>query len=199
MGRGIINIKLKLSWQGYVVFLGIWLLGASYFLGFWNYLNPPGEWKTVTNELYQFSVDYPTKWSAETYDEHGYKGGDEIKLQIYRAWMDYNYFVITIRQKEASSPTMDDVVKWGGERIKRINRNTSRTDEMYRETRFVPDYIGETRVIMRRYGNEEMMNEDVYIARDNDMIVIMLQAKTDVFDQYLEDFYRIVESFRTLD
>jgi hypothetical protein len=31
------------------------------------------------------------------------------------------------------------------------------------------------------------------------MIIITLQAEADDFEQYLEDFYRIVDSFRTVE
>jgi hypothetical protein len=190
-------IKFHPRWQVYVIFLVIWLLGASYVLGFWNYLNPPGEWKTITNDLYHFSIEYPTKWSARTYGEHGFKGGDEIKLQIYRSWT--GYFVIAVRQRDAVDPNVNDVTKWGADRIKSINRNMPRSHSVYQELSFERDYISGNQVLIRRYGNGEIMNEDVYIARENDMIIITLQAEADTFDQYLEDFYRIVESFHTVE
>lgn len=190
----MIRIKFHPRWQVYVIFLVIWLLGASYVLGFWNYLNPPGEWKTITSDLYHFSVDYPTKWSAQTYGEHGFKGVNEVKLRISRSWT--GYFVITVRQKAATNASVNDVAKWGADRIKNINRNIPRSNNMYQELSFGEDYINGNQVLVRRYGNGEITNEDVYIARENDMIIITLQAETDAFDQYLEDFYRIVESFR---
>jgi len=193
----MIRIEFHPRWQVYVIFLVIWLLGASYVLGFWNYLTPPDEWKTITNDLYHFSVDYPTKWSAQVYDEHGFKGENEAKLRIYRSLLGFGNFEIAIRQKNAVNPSINDVAKWGTDQIKNINRNMPRSNNIYQELSFGEDYINGNQVLVRRYGNGEITNEDVYIARENDMIIITLQAETDTFDQYLEDFYRIVESFRT--
>lgn len=42
------------------------------------------------------------------------------------------------------------------------------------------------------------MFEDVYIARNSDMIIITLQSNTLEFDSYLDDFNRIVSSFEPL-
>jgi hypothetical protein len=107
--------------------------------------------------------------------------------------------VITVRQKEVANASIDDVAKWGADRIKNINRNTSRSNNIYQELSFLGDYINGNQVLVRRYGDGEITNEDVYLARENDMIIITLQAEADTFDQYLEDFYRIMESFRTVE
>jgi hypothetical protein len=61
------------------------------------------------------------------------------------------------------------------------------------------DFVEGNKVFVRRYADGEITKEDVYIARENDMIIITLQSETDDFDEYLEDFYRIVDSFRTVE
>jgi hypothetical protein len=51
----------------------------------------------------------------------------------------------------------------------------------------------------RRYGNERIMFEDVYLARNSDMIIITLQSGAAEFESYLDDFNRIVDSFEPVE
>jgi hypothetical protein len=166
-------------------------------LGYWNYLNPAGEWRTITNDLYHFSVEYPTKWSTRIYGENGHRGADEVKLRIYRSFT--GYFEIAVQRKEAIDPSVNDVADWGEDRIERLNRIKPRSRESYQELDFRVDFVEGNKVFVRRYADGEITKEDVYIARENDMIIITLQSETDDFDEYLEDFYRIVDSFRTVE
>jgi hypothetical protein len=193
----MIRKKVDLPWPFVVAFFVLWLLVASYSSGYWNYLNPPGEWKTITNDLYHFSVDYPTKWSARTYGENGFKGGDETKLRIYGTFG--SDFVIRILQEAAEKPTLEDVAEWSERRVNSINRGELRSRYIYRELDFREDVVDGNKVFVRRYGHVETTYEEVYIARPNDMIMIQLQADTENFEQYLEDFYRIVDSYHTIE
>jgi hypothetical protein len=189
---------IRVSWRAIILFVLVWFIGASILLDFWPFIRSEGKWKTVTNTQYGFSVDYPTKWVARTYDEHGFKGEDEVKLRIYRSLL--GVFEIAIRYQEASEPTLAEVVAWGDARITSINRNlVGRGEISYEEVTLWEDIIRGHTVARRVYKREGVMKEDVYIARTNDMIIITLQSEERDFDNYLEDFEAIVVSFKPLD
>ncbi len=57
------------------------------------------------------------------------------------------------------------------------------------------EIINGERVIFRKYGTEELVNLDAYIARENDMIIIALATSHGQFSLYEEDFMRTVRSF----
>jgi len=80
-------------------------------------------------------------------------------------------------------------VAWGNARINRVNNNLKNSGELPYEIFEVREDILNGHDITRRfYGNEVIMNQDVHIARKNDMIVIRLQSEADDFESHLEDF-----------
>ena len=192
--------KVRISWRTAILFVLVWFLGATILLDLWPLVRNKGEWKTITNTQYGFSVDYPTKWIARTYGEHGFKGGDEIKLRIYRSAL--GDFLIRIDYMVMPTPTLDDTVAWGQSKIDSSIANIIEQD---REPNFTLINLEEMAVnghpvVRKRYKiRDGIMYESVYIARASDMIIITLQANELDFDSYLEDFDAIVASFRPLE
>jgi hypothetical protein len=191
--------QIQVSWRTIFLFLLVWFIGASILLDFWPIVRSEGDWKTVTNMEYGFSVDYPTKWKARTYGEHGFKGGDEIKLRVYRSLM--GAFVITVQYQAMPDPTLLDAVSWGKSEIDNsISNLTARGEQPnYESIRLEEDVVNGYTVMRQTYKLGSVMYENVYIARTNDIIIISLQAEPSQFDGYLEDFNAIVSSFRPLD
>ncbi|MBE2202604.1 MAG: hypothetical protein IAE79_28590 [Anaerolinea sp.] len=187
------------SWRVAILFVLVWLVGASFLLGFWPFVRNEGEVKTVTNSQYGFSVDYPAKWVTQVYGESGYKGDEEIKLIIHRSLL--GTFNIKIRYQPVTKPSLDDVVDWGTARIHRIvyNHITRGTEPGYEEVSLREINLRGETAIERIYMVGNVMSKDVYIARDRDMIIITFQAEKEEFNNYLEDFEAIVASFRPLD
>lgn len=156
------------------------------------------EWETITNTQYNFSVEYPTKWLARTYDELGKRGYEPVKLDIYRSLL--GNFKIEVLFQSASNPTLEDVVSWGDARINSGNKSLqSRGEDTYEKSPLQEDTINGQEILRRVYQRSVIKSEDIYIARDNDMIIITLQSEKEDFDAYLEDFERIVQSFRPLE
>lgn len=191
--------QVRVSRRSILLFLLVWFLGTSILLDFWPIVLSEGEWKTITNVEYGFSVDYPTKWNARTYGEHGFKGGDEIKLRIYRSLT--GIFVITVQYLEMPNPTLEDAVNWGNSRINDsiVNLRSQGKLPNYENIRLEEIIIDGHTAMRRRYRLGSAMYEDVYIARTNDIIIITLQAGDTEFDGYLEDFNAIVANFRPLE
>lgn len=190
--------QIQVSWRTILLFLLVWFLGASILLDFWPIVRSEGQWNTITNTTYGFSVDYPTKWKARIYGEHGFKGADEVKLRIYRSLT--GTFVITVNHLEMPNPTVEDAVNWGKSRIRDSAQNL-------RGQEGTPNYenLGLEEMIFnghttlkQRYKLGSVLYEDVYIARTNDIIIITLQADESEFNSYLDDFEAILTSFRPL-
>lgn len=182
------------------MFVGlIWFVVAIIF-DLWPFHQVPNQivWKTASHSEYGFSVDYPTRWISRTYGEHGYRGQDEAKLLIDDR-SPQNIFAITIFYFEKSDPSLEDVVFWGDLRIESSNRNfTRRGEDNYEVIDEWNDSINGEPITRRKYGNTSIVKEDVYLARDNDMIIITFQATPTDFQLYKDDFDRIISSFRPL-
>ena len=152
-------------------------------------------WVEASNPQYNFAVDYPTKWTAETYGPDGNRGADDMKLEVYQRF--FGNFRIFIYLRESRQPTLEQVSRWGQERIKVANGNISRRGEPAWESIDTwTETLGDREVIRHRYGNESITNEDVYFAREKDIVIIRLQSDSGAFNGYVEDFNRLVASFR---
>lgn len=188
--------KIWVSWPVIFIFVLMWFIAASILLDFWPLVRSEGEWKTITNTQYGFSVDYPTKWTARVYDEHGFKGEDEVKLLIYRSSV--GIFEISIEHQAMPDPTLEDVISWSQAQI---NNSVDTLNSLGKLSNYAlitseEENIRGHNVLRQRYTLAGAMFESVYIARTNDMIIITLQADESEFDSYLEDFDAIVASFR---
>ncbi|MBE7528770.1 MAG: hypothetical protein HS099_03430 [Ardenticatenaceae bacterium] len=189
--------KAFLSFTIMFLFLMVWLLLVIVLLEL-PVNRPETEWATITNTQYNFTVDYPTKWVARTYGEHGFKGARTVKLRIYRSLL--GYFEIAVYRQSATEPTLQDVITWGDARISNLNRNlVSRGEATYEKFPVSYDTINGYEVGRRIYKRDGVTNEDVYIARSKDMIIIRLQSEEEDFEKYVEDFEQIVQSFRPME
>ena len=154
-----------------------------------------GEWETITNTEYGFAVDYPSRWRAEIYGDNGYRGLEEIKLQVYRSTLDQMF--VTVRYQKMVQPTLEDVTTWRSRMIASWN-NALRLDHepVYEELSSSEEALHGQPIIRRQYSNGVLHIEDIYLARAGDMIIISLSADEARFEGYREDFEGIVNSFR---
>ena len=49
------------------------------------------------------------------------------------------------------------------------------------------------------FKKSQLVIEEVYISRSHDMVIITLKVDEESFDEYLENFNRMVDSFEPLD
>jgi hypothetical protein len=122
-----------------------------------------------------------------------------MKLEMYQSLLgDFRVFIF--QRGSQGVPSLEDVSGWGALRIQEVNESVSnRRELLWQEIDLWEDSIQGHPVLRRRYGNEQFMFEDVYIARNSDMIIITLQSDAPVFDSYLDDFNRVVASFEPLE
>ncbi len=186
----------SIRWPVTIIFVLVWFMAFTLLTGMWPLVRSSGDYGTISNIEYGFAVDYPLKWSAQVYGEHGYKGADYIKLRISQSAFDQ--FVIHVNYQPAIEPTLQDVIAWGNELTGRFRR-TSESIAQYEEFGLQQDTLREQPIARLRYRSRDRMYEDVYIPRDNDMIILTIQAPKDEFDNYLEEFESIVASFRPIE
>ena len=184
--------KLDLPWPvSAVLFVVMLVLGFGLLNAFSSpppHSAPRDQWKTITHKLYGFSIDYPPGWLAETYGEYGIKGDRETKLSISRGFAGSIY--IDILYRSAVKPKLDDVVRWGGAHKTLRSLTTEVVSFQIME-------LNGYEVAKRTYRSRNMY-QDVYIAREKDMIIIKLQAEEDDFWTFLPTFEEIVASFRPM-
>ncbi len=194
----MIRRTIRLSWPVVLIFTLLWvmlmiiLLQGRLFTSSGN-----SDWTHVTNEEYNFSVEHPAKWAADTFGEIGSRGDRELKLEVYAALL--STFRIFVYQKGYPQPTPQDVAAWGMTRIEQVDANLSRRGQpTLREIDYWESSSQGQPILHRRYGNGLITFEDVYIARSTDMIIITLQNDAAAFDNSLIDFNRLVVSFAPL-
>lgn len=196
----MIRKTFYISWPIVLAFALLWLIVIFILLRGRIFTTPPStetRWVQITNDLYNFSIKYPDVWKAETYGEGGFRGASHIKLQIFDTML--GNFRIFVSYQSAHTPSIQQAAEWGAERMKIRSELLAQRGNMGAiEVGLWEDSIQGQPVLRRRYGNEQLMFEDVYIARGSDMIIITLQSDTPEFDSYLDDFNRIVASFEPL-
>ncbi|MCB0033516.1 MAG: hypothetical protein KDE51_05845 [Anaerolineales bacterium] len=166
------------------------------------------QWVTVKHEQYNFSIDYPTKWVVNLYGEVGYKGVDEQKLIIgpqrptFGLPSPSSTFSIIVRQRPFDNPSLQDALKWGNETIDQNPLQEGlQTKPGYKEFLFQEEEIAGYNAIRQRYTYSYlggMIIEELYIPRENDMIIISLGVQEEYFNSFYPDFQRIVNSFKTI-
>ncbi|NOZ51177.1 MAG: hypothetical protein GXP37_14210 [Chloroflexi bacterium] len=185
--------KIDLPWQiSIIIFAVVFLLG----FGFLNALSSPppesaprDQWKTVTHELYGFSLDYPPGWLAETYGESGFKGNRAVKLRITRGFAGTVF--MRVYYQAAINPTLENVARWG-QYASGTLRSGNATIISFEQAE-----LNGYEVAKRTYRSTNIY-QDVYIAREKDMIIIKLQAQDRDFWDFLPIFDEIVASFRPM-
>lgn len=189
---------LYISWTAAIVFVLLWLFVIAILYGARFPRAPEGEFRTVTNEQFNFSVIYPARWRAHTYDEAGFRGQRDLRLRIFQS--QFGSFAITVSQKASDSPTVEAVAAWGMERINETNESLQGLGTSKFEAQpQIEDKIAERRVLRRKYSNGQSVFEEVYIARATDMIIITLNTDASLYESLVDEFNQIVESFRPLE
>lgn len=187
--------KLPVDHSGSNMFIGFLLILGILILGLVISHQPPQpELLTLTHEDFNFTLDYPSKWVAESYGESGYKGNHDVRLRISRPMGflgDPSTFVIRIESRAIKNPSLQDVVNWSNESLDNLYSSFG-FEEIFLEEENLNGHL----IMRRQYAVPAVKYEEVLIARSEDMIIISLAISKDYFSRYHADFNRIVESFR---
>ena len=175
-----------------LVVLGFFIL----FSGFHPIAFITGEWKTFTSTVFDFSVSYPGIWDAHQYTVGGYRGDETIIFRITSNSY-ANFYGIVVSRQVATNPTLEEVVTWGGKLRRDDGWRINRRSPGYEASELQQIMIDGQPLLSRVYRDTQgdALDEDVYIARENDMIIITLRTTQDEYDNFVDEFDTIVASF----
>lgn len=144
-----------------------------------------------------FAIDYPSTWKDERFS-NGYRGDGEIVAIFYSRLQLFP--VVEIAYQEGESPTLEEVSEWGERRIKALN---SDSDDLYELSDIVEIDYDEMNMWMREYTmdletSSPVKKKDMYIARENDAIIITFMDELQNYDASVNQFDHMVSTFRTL-
>lgn len=152
------------------------------------------DWEKTIHEEYGFSFEYPTEWRVRKYGENGYRNDYELKAVLDLPWNDG--FNVSIRVVQTTNPTLEKAIQWGEQRITYISKlQESRGNEPERELFLKEEELNGQVIARRRYQGNEILSEDVYIVRTDDLIVITLESPESSFEFYTDEFERVIASF----
>lgn len=181
-----------------LTFVLVWLVLTALLSGIRFPQASDGEFRSITNEQFNFSVTYPSNWRAHTYGEGGFRGRSEVKLRIFQR--QFGSFEISVSHKPAHEPTIQDVAAWGADRIEQANERLRNSGGLEFEAHaLTEDELAGVPVLRRSISNERIYLEEVYIARSTDMIILRLDSDKPRQEQRVDEFNQIVESFRPLE
>ena len=193
------KFEIPASKRAIFVFIIIWLVVVSVS----SRCNPiamlTDSWKTSTSTRYGFSVDHPKWWIARSYGEGGYRGDDEV-IFIISSNFDPGFNGIEISRQVATSPspTVWEVAEWG-ERLQKQRKVYDTPNPDYSQTPLQILSVDGYTVLSRTYKRGSFTDEDIYIARAEDMIIITLRTSNGQYEKYLDEFTRVWESFTPLE
>jgi hypothetical protein len=193
------RFEISASKRTIYVFIALWLIAVAVTSGFRPIAMLTGSWKTSTSTRYNFSVSHPKWWIAHSYGEGGYRGDDKV-IFIIRSNFDPGFNGIEISRQIASDPTAWDVAEWGMDLRQQSGwRLNERQDTNLTQTPLESIEISEHTVLRRTFTSEGFADEDIYIARADDMIIITLRTSNGQYERYLDEFNRIWKSFTPLE
>lgn len=180
-----------------LAFILVWLVLAVLLSGIRFPRASDGEFRSIKNEQFNFSVTYSSEWRAHTYGEGGFRGRSDVKLRIFQT--QFGSFEISVSYKPAHEPTLQDVAAWGAHRIEQANERLRNSGGLEFEAHVLTeDEIDGVEVLRRSYSNERIHLEEVYIARATDMIILRLDSDKPIHEKLPDEFNQIVESIRPL-
>lgn len=164
--------------------------------------NNVGEWQIAENQDFGFSIEYPTRLYMFLADEYGYRGRQDVRfIAIAPSTRPPMHLTITVEIRPLANSTLNNVIEWGNEDLDSIKADPVKLLNAGLEEIFLKeDFVGNTKVFRRRYAfrKSELMYEEVYISRRDDMVIISMRVSEADFEESLEVFNRMVESFKPL-
>lgn len=154
-----------------------------------------GSWKTTSSPTFGFSVTHPGTWRSRQY-AGGYPR-DERVIFLIRNEFDDDFYGIEISQQPATDPTLEEVAEWGEELRKTKGGRLYESLPGFEASELQRSIIDGIPILRRIYRADrgDAMDEDVYIARHNDMIIITLRTTQSQYNNYIDEFNSIVASF----
>jgi hypothetical protein len=191
------RFEIPASKRTIYIFIIVWLIAVVIISGFRPISMLVGSWETSTSTRYGFSIDHPKWWVAR--EHSGYKNDDTV-VYIISSNFDPGFNGIRISQKKISHPSTWDVAEWGMSLRQQSGwRLNERQDADLIQTPLRSIEVSGQTVLQRTFRSEDFVDEDIYIARANDMTIITLRTSNGQYEKYLDEFDRVWGSFTPLE
>lgn len=188
----------KLFGKYYSHIMLVFVVGGFFlfFSGFHPIALIKGDWKTFNSSTFDFSVTYPGTWDARQYSIGGYRG-DETVIFLITNYRFADFRGIEISRQAVPNPTLEDVVKWGERLRKESGWRINERSPGFAASELQQIMIDGNPLLSRVYRDTQgdALDEDVYIARQNDMIIITLRTTQDAYGNFVDEFDTILASF----
>lgn len=151
------------------------------------------EWRTLTSSSNGFSINYPPTWTGLELPNGNHGDLEVVAMLISPS----NIFPgVLIARKEVLGLTVQDVAKWGENRI------TTKYSQ-YQLDELQDLKLNEQTLLTRTYITDAntsltVKSKDVYIARGKDGIILTLRSKESEYEDAVKIFDAIVKSFDPL-
>lgn len=160
------------------------------------------DWVLINHVNFNYSIEYPSNLRMNLGNEFGYKGGHYIRfIASTKSFQHPKNLIITVETRTAENPTLEDVIDWSNEDLDAIKSNPVRViNSGFEELFLVEGQIGDIPIYRRRYAYQksDLLYEEVYLAREDDMVILTLSVDKEYFDEYLIIFNQMVDSFKPL-
>lgn len=167
-----------------------------------NHTQTKNGWDLVNHKDFNFSIKYPNHLLMFIGNEFGYKGDEYVRFIVGTySWQIPKSLIIKVETRATENPTLNDVIDWGNEGLDAIRSDPARViNSGFEDIFLVEEQIGTTPVYRRRYAYRQSgyLYEEVYIAREKDMVIITLSVDEEYFDEYVIIFDQMVDSFKPL-
>ncbi|MBK9051793.1 MAG: hypothetical protein IPL78_13025 [Chloroflexi bacterium] len=147
------------------------LAGYLLFLYVGSLLNA-GAWKTLIDQQYGYSFEYPANWDAETYGESGFRSYHNLKAS---AFTDTLFFTaghrsVRIHWMPMDNPTREQVAMWGAEEIEQYEGfNISEQVDVQIGLQHYP-------AVLQTYQTRNLFKQVYYVHNEDSAYIIELRA-----------------------
>ncbi|WP_420629535.1 hypothetical protein [Candidatus Leptofilum sp.] len=189
-------MKFSKEHTKYAGLIGFALLLLLIFTDFHPIAWITGERKNTSSPAFGFSVTHPGIWDARQYADGGYRG-DETVVFIISSDLVADFNGIRISRQPANNPTLEEVAEWGKDLRREDGWRLNRTYQGFEVSDLQKEMIGDYPVLRRIYRVDirNAVDEDVYLARQNDMIIFTLRTTQEQYDNLIGEFNLIITSF----
>lgn len=157
--------------------------------------NSSEDWETFKSIEHEFTIDYPSNLLIINGSDNGIKN---LEFARFKAYNNNARLSIVVEIQKVDNPTIEKATEWGMHYpplnpIEKINSG-------FEEVSIENETLGDYEIVRRRYvyNNSGLMWEHIYMARENDLVIIRMRVNKSDFGEYSPIFNRMVNSFSAL-
>lgn len=172
-------MKVKRKWsigsRSVQTIILIALIGLAIYLLFSYvvFLLNSTSWKTLTDEQYGFSFEYPSSWDSQVYGESGFRGYHNLKAAAFADLPPFFTNVnrsVRIHWMLMENPTLEQVALWGAKEIEQYDGfNASKPIEVQIGVHNYP-------AMLQTYQTRNLFKQVYYLYSEDSAYILELRA-----------------------